>query len=458
MAAALAVPLAVAGTVAASGPAAAAPAAGGVHAAASAAAGARVPTGLVSAVRASHGSGVQLRPASSLAWSQARELTPPTSADFDEFGYSVVMSENGTTAAVAARNYPFANGSAGAGAVFVYKDVSGTWTRTGTLTGASPGDGFGVSVAISTTGSTIVVGAPYSNDGGNGGGGAFIYSDSSGSWKQTASLPDPDGALNEYMGSAVAISGAGNTVAVLAPDYPDASPITGAVYFYQLGSTGWKRTTKITGVSKAGLPQGTFEDIGLSSAGSALVVSNEGATTTAGASAGSVLVYDRSSTGKWAKKATLTASDAAANEGFGNSVAISASGTTIVVGDENYTNSSRVQKGAAYVFNNSSGSWRQTGELTGTTGSLFGSSVAVTTKGAVILVGAENADSAVGQAFVYGNSSGTWKKTSTLAPRTAVSGAAFGNSVALSGRGAAALIGADVPSGSGAGAAYVFVK
>ena len=46
----------------------------------------------------------------------------------------------------------------------MYKKISGYWTQLGaTLTGEAGSDFFGVSVSISASGDTIVVGASYAN-------------------------------------------------------------------------------------------------------------------------------------------------------------------------------------------------------------------------------------------------------------------------------------------------------
>jgi hypothetical protein len=84
------------------------------------------------------------------------------------------------------------------------------------------------------------------------------------------------------------------------------------------------------------------------------------------------------------QQAELTASDGAANDSFGRSVAIS--GSTAVVGAEGHQSG----RGAAYVFVKSGTAWSQQAELTaadGVTSDLFGSSVAIA--GTTVVVGAQ---------------------------------------------------------------------
>ena len=91
----------------------------------------------------------------------------------------------------------------------------------------------------------------------------------------------------------------------------------------------------------------------------------------------------------WTQTAELTASDGAAGNYFGYSVAIS--GNTVVVGAYN-TTVGGIKQGAAYVFTESGSAWTQTAELTasdGAAGNDFGDSVAIS--GNTVVVGAYHA-------------------------------------------------------------------
>jgi hypothetical protein len=83
----------------------------------------------------------------------------------------------------------------------------------------------------------------------------------------------------------------------------------------------------------------------------------------------------------------LTASDGAAGDHFGVSVTLSGDGNTTLVGAFEKNS----YHGAAYVFTNSGGSWSQQQELTASDGAAyddFGLSVALSTDGNTALVGA----------------------------------------------------------------------
>jgi len=152
----------------------------------------------------------------------------------------------------------------------------------------------------------------------------------------------------------------------------------------------------------------------------------------------------------------LAASDGAAEDFFGLSVAIS--GDTAVVGvpndDDNGSNS-----GSAYVFVRNGSSWIQQAKLTpvdGAEGDNFGYSVAIS--GDTVVIGATSEDengSDSGSAYVFERIAGIWTQQARLIPDDAVVGNLFGCSVAVDG--ATAVIGAygDIDF---AGSAYVFER
>jgi hypothetical protein len=106
-------------------------------------------------------------------WVKARKAWKQVGNDIDgeaasdRFGYSVSLSNNGKVVAVGAvRND--SNGKLDAGHTRVFKFDDNKWVQVGVdIDGEAAGDWSGYSVALSSSGSTVAVGAPY-NDGGNG--------------------------------------------------------------------------------------------------------------------------------------------------------------------------------------------------------------------------------------------------------------------------------------------------
>ena len=95
------------------------------------------------------------------------------------------------------------------------------------------------------------------------------------------------------------------------------------------------------------------------------------------------------------QQAKLTASDGAANDQLGNSVALSSDGNTALVGAVFADIGSNTDQGAAYVFVRSGSTWAQQAKLTASDGAAndqFGFSVALSSDGNTALVGAWLAD------------------------------------------------------------------
>jgi hypothetical protein len=197
-----------------------------------------------------------------------------------------------------------------------------------------------------------------------------------------------------------------------------------------------------------------------------VAASGDGATVVAGAPGsgqGVVDVFSEPATGGWqdaTADATLTASNGAAGDNFGHSVAVSEDGSTIVVGAPGVASS----RGAVYVFTKQlSGSWGQAAEITasdGTAGAQFGLSVAVSEDGSMIVVGApEVNESAPGAAYVFSEPNGGWTTGTETAKLTASNGQVgedFGFSVAMSGDGSTVVVGGPALNLSPVTGTYVF--
>jgi hypothetical protein len=169
----------------------------------------------------------------------------------------------------------------------------------------------------------------------------------------------------------------------------------------------------------------------------------------AGASDGNGAVYVFVQSGStWALQQKLVASDAAASDEFGYSVALS--GDTLLIGAPGKND------GVAYAFNRSGGAWAQAQEIAATDGTgsddCFGCSIAV--QGSTAVFGAPGRLGNVGAAYVYGLM-GTWQYENEFLGSNA--GDLFGFSVGLSPDATTAVAG--IPGASNeTGEADVFTK
>lgn len=166
---------------------------------------------------------------------------------------------------------------------------------------------------------------------------------------------------------------------------------------------------------------------------------------------GSVYVLTNTA-GTYAQSQELVASDAAGEDYFGFSVAFS--GSTAVIG--------AFGAEAAYVFTEAGGTWTQSQILTASdaaAGDWFGYSVAI--YGTTIVVGAIKAHNGTvadaGAAYVFKESGGTWTESQILTPSTPDTNGYFGNAVAMGANGIA--VGAyyeDIGGISSPGAVYIY--
>ena len=317
---------------------------------------------------------------------------------------------------------------------------AGARSRSGSTLGTQLGEvkgsdtvaanGFGVSVSIS--GTTVAVGAPgYAKSAGR----AYVFAKLGTAWKQSAELKGSDTAASDYFGYSVFLSG--TTAIIGAPGY---AKDAGRAYVFDDTSGGWKQVAEL----KAPNPvAGDYFGYSVVISGSTAAVGAPGYSKTAGR----VYVFTKAA-GSWKQTAILKSTDAAANQGFGYSLA--ASGTTVAVGAPVYTKNA----GRAYVFTDAAGSWKQVGEVKGSdTVASDGFGVSVAVSGTTVVVGADGHAKEAGRAYVFTDAAGSWKQTAELKGSDTVASDGFGISVVLAGT---TLIAGAPDHAKQAGRAYMF--
>ncbi len=321
------------------------------------------------------------------------------------------------------------------------------------------GDEFGISVAVD--GDTAVIGAyqdDHTDDGNTTGnaGSAYVFTKVSGVWSQVAKLTASDGDTSDEFGYSVAVNGETVVVGAHLDDHTDGDTDDdeGAAYVFTKPFTGWAdmtQTAKLTAFGAA-----ASDEFGIS-------VAVDGKTVLVGAhqygsGKGAAYVFTKPYTG-WAdsnETAKFIASDAAANDEFGISVAVH--GDTAVIGAHQDDDNGN-QSGSAYVFTKVSGMWSQKAKLITVDGEAndeFGISVAV--NGDTVVVGARQDDTSNGAAYVFTEVSGVWKHVAKLTGDDGAANDEFGISVAVEGD--TVVIGAyqDDDNGDLSGSAYVFTR
>jgi hypothetical protein len=333
-------------------------------------------------------------------WTQQGEkLTGAGEEERGEFGYSVALSANGDTALIGAeKNHNFV------GAAWVFTRTGSTWTQQGEkLTGSaeesSPsGVYFGRSVALSADGDTALIGGPQ-NEGEVGA--AWVFTRSGEKWAQQGSKLTGAGQFSEgNFGESVALSGEGDTAIIgapvesIPPDYDE----VGSVYVFTRSGTKWtQQGAKFTGTGELGENSYFGTSLALSANGDTALVGGEDDNTNVGAA----WVFTRSGE-TWSQQGPKLTGSGESGEGyFGHSVALSAEGNIALIGG----GSDDGKLGAAWAFTRSGETWSQQGsKLTGGGESgegRFGHGVALSAEGSTALVGGPYDSAELGAAWAF---------------------------------------------------------
>ena len=334
-------------------------------------------------------------------WYEQAGITASNGTSSDYFGYSVAISSDGNTVIV---------GAYGVGYAYIRTRTGTTWSSDVILYASDrvSGENFGYNVAISEDGNTALVGAYTANSQGA----AYVYVKPGGGWStttETAKLTASDIATSDDFGIGVSISRDGNTALVGAySEDPDGVSDAGAAYVYVKPGGGWSTTTETAKLTAS--DKGASDYFGIS-----VSISWDGNTALVGAytanSQGAAYVYVKPG-GGWSnvtETAKLTASDKAASDNFGISVSISGDGNTALVGayDEDYLASA---SGSAYLYFKPGSGWSNVTETTKLTASdpqssdNFGRAVAISGNGTTAIIGAPNEDtiaSNAGKAYIF---------------------------------------------------------
>ncbi len=379
-----------------------------------------------------------------------QQLTAADGAAFDEFGHSVALSGDGNTAIAGARLDDIgANFSQGTATVFTRTGPFWTQQQQLTAAGGMQFDSFGFSVALSNDGNTAIVGAVGRN---TNQGAAMVFTRAGAVWTQQQELTVAGSSL---FGRSVALSSDGNTAVV--------GGKASAVAFSRSGAV-WIQQQQL--VAPAGAAGGEFGvSVALSADGNTALVGANLHDIGANIDQGSANVFTRSGT-VWTQQQQLTATGGAAGDEFGISVALSSDGNTAIVGANLDDVGTKTNQGSATVFTRSGTVWTQQQQLVATGGVLgdqFGASVALSGDGNTAIVGAAmdsvGASFQMGSATVFGRSGNVWTPQQQLGV-AGTSTEFFGVPLALSSDGKTTIAASsvdDVGANSRQGSAHIFV-
>jgi tartrate dehydratase beta subunit/fumarate hydratase class I family protein len=329
--------------------------------------------------------------------------------DGDQFGFSLSLSDDGSTIAVGANAEDSSatgmngnqadNSMQSAGAVYVFTRTGATWAQQAYVKSANTAGNaqFGYSVALSADGNTLaasafddagssrVINGPYDRMR-NGSGAVYVFTRAGGTWTQQAYLKASNAEGNDSLGVIVSISDDGQTVAAgsldedclatgVNPTQPCDNDLksdtsAGAAYVFVRSGTTWTQQAFIK-ASNTGKEDWFASRLQLSGDGNTLAASAQLEDSAAqgingrqdddsAQEAGAVYVFMRTGT-TWAQKSYVKSSNNEAFDEFGCSVALSRDGRIMAVGargedsaargiNGNQADNSVKEAGAVYIF------------------------------------------------------------------------------------------------------------
>ncbi|WP_084462973.1 hypothetical protein [Hydrogenophaga sp. PBC] len=357
-------------------------------------------------------------------------------------------------------------------------------------------DEFGYSVALSSDGGTLAVGAPgessavtgiatqeppSANDMPNSGV-VYVFVRQGQRWQQQAFVKASTPTMSDRFGESLALSVTGDALAVGAPGR-DAK---GVVYTFTRSDGDWSERQMLA-ASVSGPNERFGHSLAMSAAGHVLMVGNPRESQFHNDS-GAVYVFTHDGT-QWNEYVTLKANFPWPYAGFGSSVSLNAAGDLLAVGAPN-SDSMELSRGSAHVFMFGGMGWQEQAELKAPHAAIdlqFGTSAALSADGGTLAVGARGDASAAtgvngdpqdnsafnsGAVHVFRRDGVNWPHQAYLKASNPGEDDQFGRAVSLSGDGNTLVVGApyetsraDGLNGSQAstdssagGAAYIFQR
>jgi FG-GAP repeat len=371
------------------------------------------------------------------------------------------MAISGNTLVLASSTHR--NGAASnPGAVYVYERGASGWPHARQTAELTLPSGAGTPSAVAISGNTLAVAAsdaPVANHVHQGV--VFIFEKPASGWKDaqlTSALTASDGRAEDALGSSIAMSG--DTIVASAPLHAVGNnPEQGAAYVFVKPAAGWKSAQENAKlIAAGGVGNDRLGSVAIDA--DTIVLGSPSHKVGDNAEQGEAYVFVKPSTG-WATRAQtakLAASNGAAGDGLGESVAVS--GDTVVAGASGHDGS----RGAVDVFVKPADGWAtetQAAELTASDGGpndAFGGSVALS--GDKILTGAPFhmvSQTSFGQGYLFVRPATGWANGTETQRVTSADGLFFGGINLLAGN--VAVLGAPVTQvgdAKFAGRAYVF--
>jgi hypothetical protein len=316
------------------------------------------------------------------------------------FGKSVALSSDGTVVAIGASDFVY---------VFAWNDEFSFWQQVGKrITGTSDTqDLFGGTISLSGDGTIVAIGAHLYDDGSASVNAGLVrvyeWNTATASWEQKGF--DIEGeTLGEMTGRSVSLSNDGSILAIGAYRYGGTEPFYAngqgvvRVYEWNTATTSWEQKGaniegEASGASNTDFGDAFGNSVSLSSDGTVLAVGAYGNSNDNGNAAGHVRVYEWNGT-TWNQRGDDIDGEAECDNS-GVFVSLSSNGTVVAIGADYNDGINSVNSGHVRVHEWKNGTgWIQRGTDIdgGEKYDYFGFSVALSSDGTVVVIGAHGDD------------------------------------------------------------------
>ena len=280
-------------------------------------------------------------------------VIPSTATVVTYYGYGQAISQDSQYLAIGAPRYA---AGAGGGGVFIMKSNSAVTTSITNYTeqtviqpaGLSSGDDFGTSVSLSQDGSTLAVGAPNRT----GGGRVYIYTRVGTVWSLQTSFIGSDTTGTDKFGFSVALTSDGNTLVVGAIQH---NSFAGAAYIFKRTGAAWAQQSKIVSPnSSPGLTGNFGYSVDVNNDASKVIIGARGESYTYNgfnySNRGVAYIFAGSGTTKTLSKTLIPDGLQGGAVYFGSSVSMNNAGTIAAVGAPyaDYSGASNI--GLVYLY------------------------------------------------------------------------------------------------------------
>ncbi|BDX06176.1 FG-GAP repeat protein [Planctobacterium marinum] len=339
-----------------------------------------------------------------------------------------------------------------AGAAYVYVLNDNAWHQQAKLVAAPffAEDTTGGNVALNND--IAVLGVIGRDDKGKDAGAVIVFERHGDSWQQTQIITAPDAKPGDAFGQSISLTE--NHLVIGAPRSDAMGENSGAAYIYKRESDAWQYQTKIKASDGAA---GDLFGISIAIDGETIVVGADLHDEKA-ENAGAVYVYVLDHDNKWIQEAKLIADDAGDTDIFGVRVAISGN-VALVSARRDDVEGIGIDAGSAYIFERNGRKWTQKVKLTSPDGQAddrFGRGVALS--GDKAIISAMNHDAKgidTGAVYVYEKVSGNWQFTSKITANKSFANDRFGWNIGLSGNKAVIVSPNHDAKGENSGAVFV---